>query len=109
MNPLVREAIIRSYDSQHVWMEDNLPAYLKQQKNILEGDTFKTMQMMKDAGELVPHGTHGLLRLSLKAVESQAPFLTRFKKGFMHNWIAISAVVLSLIADIIALVALLRK
>lgn len=115
MNPLVREAIIRAYDFQNIWMEDNFAPALKREKSITEQDTFKTIQLMKDAGELVPYGSRGALRLSLKAIQSQEPIKIRLKKYMLDNRLAVISLCISglsaltsIVAVIISLIALHR-
>lgn len=109
MNPRIRKDIIKAYDSQNLWMEDNLPASLKREKGINEGDTFKTMQLMKDCGELVPYGSNGALRLSLKLVESQASFWVRSKKYMYDNWPLILGLLLNFAGTIILLFQGMKK
>src|ERR1700733_11325873 len=109
MNPKAREAIIRAFDNRVLWMDAQLPEAVKQQSGINETDTFRTMHLMKDAGELVPEGSHGAIRLSLKVIESRAPQKERVKKYMVNNLLAIAALIISLLGVAVAFTALLKN
>ena len=116
MNPEIRAAIIKLYEERIISMESDIPALLKQRNQIKEENTVRTIHMMRDAGELVPEGQYGALRLSLKAVEAQAPPKVRLKKYMLDNWMILAALALSAIGTIsgiagtiIALIALNRN
>lgn len=101
MNPQIREAIMRAFEGRILWMDYQLPEAIKRQSGLNETDIVRTMHLMKDAGELVLEGSNGALRLSLKAVQAQAPKKERWKQYMIANWIILLGLLIAFLGIII--------
>ena len=98
----VFKAYVTQTDVGIVNLIQQRPQYREKAKEI-----YRTVHWMKDIGELVSTD-NDRLRLSYSFIESQAPWIARWKKYLVTNWIAILGAVTGVGGFVISLVALFR-
>lgn len=107
MNKQIRLGVFDLFEQGIIDMDESelaiqIQRSLKKAGQVVEPvDIVRTISYMKDAGELIPVEGYGGLRLTLKAIETQKPWHFFVGRYFGRNWIAITALIISIIAILI--------
>lgn len=97
MNTEIRNAIIKLFDKHASRSQDWLVSEIRD-LGLVDTDgreVVRTIGLMEDAGELQKLDI-GVYRLTLKAIEAEAPWLQKCKNYIIKNWLALVALIIAL-------------
>ena len=97
MDEEIRKAIIEAFVDSPTRSQGSLLPEVAKKVGREQPDVYRTVRYMEDAGELLPEGGTGY-RLTLSAALTQAPTPAKVKKYLAHNWLALTALLISAIA-----------
>lgn len=98
MNNQIRAAIIKLFGNHTSRSQDWLVSEVRSLGLVDEDgrEVVRTLGLMKDKGELEELSI-GVFRLTLTAVEAEAPLLQQINRFLVANWIALTALAVSII------------
>lgn len=101
MNEEVRKQIVVALKATPNRSVGSLIPEIAQATGISQEETYRTLQLMEDAGTVTYIGTgHTAIRLTLKGNQATEAKQVRFKNYMSENWIAIAALAVSALSAI---------